>query len=403
MGRRIGSTHLAYHLHWCPELLKGLGPMHITVAIPTFNRVEQLKKCVESIVSQSPDDNFQLSIAISNTASSDGTHSYLSDLKESGDRFFITNEIGTDTLRNLGSLAETIPSHSDWVWLMGDDDYLYSPHSVSIIHEIIRTASDPELSFIHACQARRSARSEQMFENNVLNLCEEFGFHEMFGWFSSIIVRKDIMVSALQNTQDRLRSGGFETSAFAHSAEFLKLTHDKSGVFVDYPLVEPQDEEMTAETVQRWQVENMGERYFYLVDDIIRMRDEGVFTERLASTFFRYHTYGFWDRLITQQLTSLVNFKTISGEPKKHAFLQQFAANWERIGKLCGLVREPQTRKYLIISKHNAMNICLQFLNGELSQLELENAVKEQVLMYNAPAYEFDVLQQQQDELVSAA
>ena len=160
---------------------------------------------------------------------------------------------------------------------------------------------------------------------------------------------------------------------------------------------------MTAETVQRWQVENMGERYFYLVDDIIRMRDEGVFTERLASTFFRYHTYGFWDRLITQQLTSLVNFKTISGEPKRHAFLQQFAANWERIGKLCGLVREPQTRKYLIISKHNAMNICLQFLNGELSQLELENAVKEQVLMYNAPAYEFDVLQQQHDELVSAA
>lgn len=376
--------------------------MHITVAIPTFNRVEKLKKCVESISSQSIDDDIQLSITISNTASSDHTHAYLSTLEESGDRFFITNEIGADTQRNLGSLANTIPSQSDWVWLMGDDDYLSSPHSVSIVHEIIRTASDADLSFVHACQTRRSARSERMFENKVLNLCEEFGFHEMLGWFSSIIVRKDIMVSALQNTQERFRSGGFGTSAFTHSAEFLKLIHDKPGVFVDYPLVEPQDDDMSAETVQRWVNENIGERYFYVVDDIIQMRDDGVFTERLASTFFRYHTYGLWDRLITQQLNSLVTFKAISGEPKRHAYLQKLTANWDRIGTLCGLVKEPQIRKYLNMSMQSAMRISMQFLNGELSQRELEDAVKEQVMMFNAPAYEFDVLQQQ-NELISTA
>ena len=100
--------------------------MHITIAIPTFNRVEKLKRCVESISSQSHDDDIQLTIAISNTASVDDTHSYLSSLEELGDRFFITNEIGADTKRNLGSLAETIPSDSDWVWLMGDD-YLFRP------------------------------------------------------------------------------------------------------------------------------------------------------------------------------------------------------------------------------------------------------------------------------------
>jgi glycosyltransferase involved in cell wall biosynthesis len=376
--------------------------MHITVAIPTFNRVEKLKRCVESISSQSLDNDIQLSIAISNTASSDDTYSYLSNLKGLGDRFVITNEIGADTQRNLGSLAKTIPSTSDWVWLMGDDDYLSSPHSVSIVHEIISSASDADLSFVHACQTRRSARSEKMFENDVLSLCEEFGFHEMLGWFSSIVSRREIMVSALQNTQDRFQSGGVDTSAFTHSAEFLKLMHDKSGIFVDYPLVEPQDDEMTAETVHRWLNENIGERYFYVIDDIIRLRDEGVFTERLTSKFFRYHTYGLWDRLITHQLNTLMGFKAISSEPKRHEFLQTLAANWDRIGTLCELVKEPQVRKYLNMCMHNAMNISMKFLNGELSQRDLEDAAREQMMMFNAPAYEFNVLQQR-DELVSAA
>lgn len=375
--------------------------MHITIAIPTFNRVEKLKRCIESILSQSHDDDIQLSIAISNTASSDDTYSYLSSLDELGDRFFITNEIGADTQRNLGSLAKTIPSHSDWVWLMGDDDYLFSPHAISMVHEIIRSARDTELAFVHACQARRSAGSEKMFESNVLSLCEEFGYHEMLGWFSSIIVRKELMVSALQNTQERFRLGGDETSAFTHSAEFLKLLCDNTGIFVDCPLVEPQDDDMTAETVQRWLNENIGERYFYVVNDIIRMREEGVFKGRLSSTFFRYHTYGLWDRLITHQLKSLAAFKGISGETKIHAFLQSFGANWDRVGQLCELVKEPQVRKYLNMSMHSALNVSMRFLKGEMSQRELEDAVNEQVMMFNAPAYEFEVLHQQR-ELITA-
>ena len=375
--------------------------MHITIAIPTFNRVEKLKRCIESISSQLHDDDIQLSIAISNTASTDDTYSYLSSLEELGDRFFITNEMGVDTQRNLGSLAKTIPSHSDWVWLMGDDDYLFSPHSVSVVQEIIRGARDADLTFVHACQARRSAGSEKIFKNNVLSLCEEFGYHEMLGWFSSMVVRKDIMVSALQNTQERFRLDGIETSAFTHSAEFLKLLRDKMGVFVDYPLAEPQDDDMTAETVQRWLNENIAERYFYVVDDIIRMGEEGIFEGRLPSTFFRYHRYGLWDRLITHQLQSLAAFKSLSGEPKRHAFLQTFAANWDRAGKLCELVKEPQVRKYLNMSMHNALSVSMRFLNGEMSQQQLEDAVNEQVTMFNSPAYEFKVLHQQR-ELITA-
>lgn len=377
--------------------------MHITIAIPTFNRFEQLKRCVQSIQSQSIDDEIRVSIAISNTASSDNTYAYLSTLKEAGGNFFITNEIGADTQRNLGSLANTIPPDSDWVWLMGDDDYLVSKHSISIVHEIIQKSDTEDLSFVHACQARRSAQSEKMFTNSVLGLCEEFGYHEMLGWFSSIIMRKEYMVPGLINTQERFRLGGLETSAFTHSSEFLKLVFDKPGIFVDYPLVEPQDNDMSDETVQRWLNENICERYFYVVDDIIKMREQGIFCERLASTFFRYHTYGLWDRLITHQLNLLVRFKSIKDDAIKHAFLQNFDANWHRIQTLCGLVRETQVRKYLQLSKDNAMSLAQKFLEGKLSQRDFEYAVNEQTTKFNAPAYDFGILQQEHNELVSAA
>ena len=376
--------------------------MHITVAIPTFNRVEELKKCLDSITSQSLDSDIQLSIAISNIASRDGTYSYLSNLEGPDGRFFITNEVGTNEHGNCGSLAATIPPHADWVWLMGDDDYLASPNSISIIHEIIKNTRTSDLSFVHACQARRSARSGKMYEGDVMKLCEEFGYLEMLGWFSSLITRRDIMTEALQNWhtiyQKQLSAG----SAFGHSAELLKLLYNKPGAFVDYPLVEPQDDEMTAETAQRWKLDNTAQRYFYVIDDLIEMREQGLFTDTLPSTFFRYHTYSLWDRLISQQLGMLTTFKSIPGEIEKQAFLERFTANWDRIRKLCTMIKDPQIQKYLCMALHHATKISSQFLNGEMSYSEFESAANEQVMLFNAPVHEFNVAQHQ-DNLSSAA
>lgn len=376
--------------------------MHITVAIPTFNRVEKLKKCLDSVLSQSLDRDIELSIAISNTASSDGTYAFLSSLESQDEKYFITNKIGTDTHCNNGSLGTTIPAHTDWVWLMGDDDYLSSPHSISIIHEIISTTQIPNLSFIHACQERRSARSQNMYQNSVLKLCEEFGYHEMLGWFSSIITRREIMTQALINLQNRIQEKQWDISAFGHSAELLKLLHDKPGAFVDYPLVEPQDDQMTEESVERWKIENTAMRYFYVVDDLIEMQEQGLFEGSLPSTFFRYHTYNFWDRLISQQLSMLASSKSISGEIRIKALVEQSTANWDRIHKLVKMIKEPQIQKYLSMTLVHATNISGQFLRGEMSHIEFEAAAKEQVMLFNSPLYEFNIAQQAND-LSSAA
>ena len=105
----------------------------------------------------------------------------------------------------MGSLAATIPPNTDWVWLMGDDDCLESNRSIAIVHDLIKTSENLDLSFVHACQARRSAQSGNVYKEETLKLCEEFGYHEMLGWISSIITRRNILITALTNVQNSFR------------------------------------------------------------------------------------------------------------------------------------------------------------------------------------------------------
>ena len=48
-------------------------------------------------------------------------------------------------------VAKIIPEDVDWVWFMGDDDYLTSNESVSALHSLILNENQ-DLSFVHVCQ-----------------------------------------------------------------------------------------------------------------------------------------------------------------------------------------------------------------------------------------------------------
>ena len=65
----------------------------------------------------------------------------------------------------------------------------------------------------------------------------------------------------------------------------LEEIHNKKGAFIDFPFVEPQDGSMTEDTRQRWQSENMGERYIYVVDDLERLKELGIPLKDLKPTF----------------------------------------------------------------------------------------------------------------------
>ena len=82
---------------------------------------------------------------------------------------------------------------------MGDDDYLYDSEAIASVCEVLtHHHHDDQFAFLHACQARRSRNTRAVTVEDVSTLCNMYGYTEMLGWISSIVMRKDLFINALK-------------------------------------------------------------------------------------------------------------------------------------------------------------------------------------------------------------
>ena len=172
--------------------------LRIAIAIPTYNRVEKLTFAFSRIEEQIIDEDIEIVCVICNTASTDGTNDYLSKLKSDKVSLVIHSSLENSISVNWVKCFETVPRDVDWIWLHGDDDFLFENQSVNKICQLIKSKSQEfkDLSFVHACQARRSQNSEKVFNGSLFDLCNNFGYHEMLGWMSSLVIKSDIFFSS---------------------------------------------------------------------------------------------------------------------------------------------------------------------------------------------------------------
>jgi hypothetical protein len=166
---------------------------------------------------------------------------------------------------------------------------------------------------------------------------------------SSLVVQKDAFVPALLwATEPALTMSPDQylenqISAYRQSAGLLRHCHNKDALFVDAPWVEPQDQEQTPESIARWQESHEGERYFFVIDDIIKMYEEKLFNKPLRPNFFRYLTYSLWDRYASHLIAVVLNAGALDQKHRSHL---------ERIGKIAqffGILRE---RKHFLQWHH---------------------------------------------------
>ena len=96
-----------------------------------------------------------------------------------------------------------------------------------------------DLHFVHACHPEKASKNHKVYKDNILNLCNTFGYHELLGWMSSIILKKSalkkILIDSTQNLYFIDTKDHSASSCFAHSASILKNYHCKKGLFLDYP------------------------------------------------------------------------------------------------------------------------------------------------------------------------
>lgn len=98
----------------------------VTIYMPTYNRVELLKRAVESVLSQNYEN---IELIVVDDCSSDGTHQYLDDManKDSRFRYFINDKnSGACVSRNRAIFL----ANGEFITGLDDDDY-FLPNRIS--------------------------------------------------------------------------------------------------------------------------------------------------------------------------------------------------------------------------------------------------------------------------------
>jgi glycosyltransferase involved in cell wall biosynthesis len=117
--------------------------MKLTIAIPTYNRVEYLKELLPEIIAQCkpyPD----IEILVSDNGTTDGTFPYLLSLADNEQLQYRANEtnLGADT--NFIQCVEA--AKGEYIWLFGDDDVI-SPQGIDNVMQAI-TRYHPHLIIV---------------------------------------------------------------------------------------------------------------------------------------------------------------------------------------------------------------------------------------------------------------
>ena len=344
--------------------------LELAVAIPTYNRLENLRECVKKFDLQMVPDSVNLSLVISNSASNDGTSEYLNELTSTRKNVHVFNKILDWVGGNYGCILEALPPKIDWVWFMGDDDEFCSPKSIQKISDLIfQNRHNKDFAFIHACDEARTRNTGSSFIDTTMNLCKKFGYLEMLGWFTSLVVRRTEFEASLIQIHQRAtvmrgrKLAKTPYSAFFHSSYLLENLHEKVGAFFDEPLVREQPYANQTKTEIRWQNENMGERYLFVVDDFQRLIKSNLPLKNLPSEFFKYHKYHLWDRFIIFQIDAALEIAQRKDPKLIATYNPQFQKNWQRIELLATMLAKSETQKWLIILSRTIQEQCETLFN----------------------------------------
>lgn len=107
----------------------------LLIYVPTYNRCERLKNCLTAISREIAGFEDRVLVYVSNNASTDGTAEYLQSLDHKWLRLRHNKENVGAPLNILHCFD--LPERSEFVWPIGDDDYLL-PNSISDILSLIK-------------------------------------------------------------------------------------------------------------------------------------------------------------------------------------------------------------------------------------------------------------------------
>lgn len=255
----------------------------LTIAIPTYNRLDKLTQAIHHIKELDLPSQWNLCLAISNIASSDGTFDYLNNLRLTNIELVVCNKKNKELNRNLIYLSTIVPKDSDWVWVHGDDDYILNKGAIFILNEAINKY--PHVDLLITPQSKRLSGNNLRISESLINLCKRYGFHEMLGWMSQVIMSYDNFTSYMQDygfkyTYPYLTSTNNDLlvnqiSAFPHSTSILKHFYVNNSLLIDSHII---DEQVPPEQKKEYSYnssieQHLRHRFFYVINEFIDIKN----------------------------------------------------------------------------------------------------------------------------------
>lgn len=300
----------------------------ITFAIPTWNRADKLKYAVHSIADQHVEG---MQILILDHGSDDHTPQVLEELMT--EYPFITvahlargdKPDYSDAFKFLFTLPQT-----EWTWTFGDDDELLP----KAVEQILPALQRNEFEFIHVAEKKRSSQTGKLIKGRLADLCNNYGLLDMTGFITGNIVKTSKLKEAAYLPSWPI----YARSAFAQSLALYEVLRNDKSAFLDYAMVDSQDEEQDDETKARWTKFDIPTRYFHLIDGLMDMKARNILTE-CDPPFFRYLSYFLWDRFCQNIISSFTT-------TQEFVMTDMLYELFDRTLGLCDFLKEVNRKRY---------------------------------------------------------
>lgn len=262
--------------------------MKLSILIPTYNRCEKLRICINSAVEFMSKSRHEVEIIVRDNVSTDETNEYLknasakdSRIKSSRRDIFIPS--GHE---NLVRWFTEIEDTSDWYWILGDDDVL-TTENIELFDRLLDMA---DIDYIHI-PTPKLILNDNLIIDKISGISDYFGLLEIFSFFSNQIISKSALSSIKYWLNAHGKSLNFEY-CFIHALVLSCALHDKKGAISNFSFVNYQNGTPS---------ENSGVPWFDTAQNIKLLSDQKIINIPLKKEFFLSRGVFIW-RLFTQWL-----------------------------------------------------------------------------------------------------
>ena len=279
--------------------------MMLTIAIPSYNRLKYLKANLDAALALNCPRQLDIRFRVSAASSNDGTIEYLRETASHDKRLDYFKGLSTRTRWNWIYLGQTIPRETEWVWLFGDDDIFCDRDALHVLYDFLKRAEETKAAMISIPQAKRISNTDHVEIETLANLSGKYGIHEIFGWMTSIILKRELYLNLIDTMRVRFRRIYTDTglrkarlSPFFHTLTLLEQNSNAITMLVFKKIVDEQalTIESNAHKKASREREHLRDRLPFTFSDFKKTLDSIEASNEII--FFRYVNKTFLDLYI---------------------------------------------------------------------------------------------------------